>query len=278
MSINISHANLRFASNNPQELAKLSPAQRDYVLDNLGDLLDAGNEINVSRPDGNGNEPVITLQTAELKQQLSADPTLTYKVQTHYHGDIRPAPEYSDRNTILDAMKRIWDKDRTTVFVLPQTNVFGAATGSEPVPTQLGYKAWNNVSDESGTTRDALLEAGLDPDRVSDRTVSAHSSGGYPLSRVMAATANDPENVKIDANRILIMDTVRGALSDDRIPQWWHERHPDTITYIDATNGMREWTKDEAESFGWNYQLAKDHFDAVRSFFDYRGQNFGTLD
>lgn len=257
------------ARHNRKVLASLSPAQRSYVQENYGKLLEQGRLLDVSTPGGNGNQPVLTLQRAELAAALASDPALTFSVHTHYHGDIRPEnPEFLDKSTIVDAMEREWKTDPGTVFVLPQTTVFGNATGSKPVGAQFGVKAWKKVSDERETTRSALRAAGLDPDRVSRFTVSAHSSGGYPLTRVMAATAKDADHPRIQADNILIIDTVRGDFADGQAPLWWKEHRPGTCTYIDAT--MHAFTPEQSVAYGWNYFKAADHFEAVQRFFDYR--------
>src|ERR1700733_172778 len=115
-------------------ISSLSPAQRTYVTDNLGDLLNNGIRLDVSTPSGNGHEPVLVLQDERLHDMLAKNPSLKFNVQTHYHGDIWPdKPEFQDKNTIVDAMKRLWQKDVTSVFVLPQTKVFGDAKGTTPV-------------------------------------------------------------------------------------------------------------------------------------------------
>jgi hypothetical protein len=269
------------------ELAHLGPAQRQYVSDNFGALLDHGARLGVSMPEGNGGQPVLTLQDGRLQQMLADNPDLRYNVHTHYHGAILPKnPKTFDKNTVANSMASMWQKDPTHVFVLPQTQVFGAAKDDQPIGNQWGHAAWSNVSNEKTTTEDALAEAGLDPTRAGSKTVSGHSAGGYPLADVMASTAHDPSHPTMDADHILILDTVRGDMApvqgldgdevshDNSVPDWWRTNHPGAITYVDGI--MHSFSPSEAGNFGWNEvtippsgDVAKDHFDAVQSYLTY---------
>ena len=253
-------------------LEALSPAQRAYVQENFASLLDAGASISVSRPAGNGGQPVLTLLSPAMTAALRDGSATSYNVQTHYHGDIWPGnPTFQDKATVVDAIARMWAHDPTLVMVMPQTVAFGAATGTTPVGPQHGLAAFANAVDQRQATHEALATAGLDPDRAASRTLSGHSSGGYPVAHLMAATAHDPTHPAIEADRIILLDTVRGELSHDDVVQWFRQHRPGTVTYVDAQAGMRLWTRDQALSFGWGYQLSKDHFDAVHRWLGFRG-------
>lgn len=251
---------------NSRALAQLSPAQQQYVKENYEALLSSGVRLSISRPDGNGGAPVLTFMDGGLTQRLAQNPNLTYSVQTHYHGDIDPGNErYYDKSTVVDAMRERFGRDPNAVFVMPQTSVFAAANGRYPVGQQLGYRAWGNVSNEATTTRDALVAAGLDPRKASEFTVSGHSSGGYPVSHVLAATAQDPQHPAIWANRVLLLDTVHGSITP-AVGNWWGTHRPGAVTVV---HGSYPWS--DASRYGWRSLDAgyRQHLNAVRSFFNY---------
>ncbi len=148
----------------------------------FGDLAARGGRVLVTTSAGNGGKPVAVVLPAGF------DPSRPARVQTHYHGDRTSSAEPDGYTT--QAILELGRADPQQVFVLPEAR---AKVGASPTD-------WTNVQSQARTTDDALAAAGVT--RVSERTVSAHSSGGRALARALGSEGG------LSADRVVLLDCL----------------------------------------------------------------------
>lgn len=139
--------------------------------------------LTVTTSAGNGAAPVLALVPPGF------DATKPATVQTHYHGDLTSvaAPNGSHTGNI----KEQFGKDPQRLWVLPEAQGNVGAAGTN----------WNNVADQSRTTRDALAAVGVTPADGSQYVVSAHSAGGRALAAAMKTGT-------LQADQLVLLDCL----------------------------------------------------------------------
>jgi hypothetical protein len=238
-------ASLR-ASRDPgqQRLANtIANARRAYA-----DTLAAGGRVVVSTSAANGGQPVLTLVPPGF------DPSKPARVHTHYHGwnsTVADAPGHGTRRT--ENMQAIGARDPQTLFVLPEcSNAPTRGAGQ-------GYRAdWSNVRDQATTTDDALRAAGVDPGRVDEHVVSAHSAGGKALQFAMQ---HHPDGSGLRADRLQLFDCFYGNW-DQAVRDWAGTANGSRaarVEYFHGTNdNPRGLSGGLQRAFGDRYRFASD--------------------
>ncbi|MDP2274223.1 MAG: hypothetical protein Q8K32_25995 [Archangium sp.] len=117
------------------------------------------------------------------------DPAKPVTVQTHFHGDATSIAAAAGPHT--GNIKEQLLRDPQRVWVLPE------AKGN----VGLGNTNWNNVKDQSGTTRDALAGAGVIETSATTYVVSAHSSGGRAIAAAMTSGT-------LQADQLVLLDCL----------------------------------------------------------------------
>ena len=214
-------AALRRGNATQQRLANtISNAKRSFA-----DHIAAGGRVVVTSSAGNGGQPVLTLVPPGF------DPSKPARVHTHYHGwnsTVADGRNHSTRR--LENMRAAQTADPQTVFVLPECQ-------SAPLRgTGSNYQTdWSNVKNQAQTTDDALAAAGVDPGRVREHVVSAHSGGGKALHYTMAA---HPDGSGLRADRLQLFDCCYGDW-DQAMRDWAttaNGRRASAVTFYHGTN------------------------------------------
>lgn len=252
-------AALRRGSATQQRLANTIQSARRSFADHIA----AGGRVVVTTSAGNGGQPVLTLVPPGF------DPSQPARVHTHYHGwnsTVADGKNHSTRR--LENMRAAQASDPQTVFVLPECQ-------SAPLRgTGSNYQTdWSNVKDQAQTTDAALAAAGVDPARVREHVLSAHSGGGKALHFAMAA---HPDGSGLRADRLQLFDCCYGDW--DRAMRSWastsNGRRASSVDFYHGTNDQpavleRNFRRAFGDRFGFvrvgshNATVAR-HLDAVR--------------
>ena len=107
--------------------------------------------LTVSKCAGNGDAPVLTIQSAQFDYGKSAI------VHTHYHGFFTSVGRKEGAHTANIKAHLVSDPQR--VFVLPESRL----------PDAVENTYWSNATDQARTTRDAIAAVGIE--NISKRIV-----------------------------------------------------------------------------------------------------------
>jgi hypothetical protein len=168
------------------------PNMRKTILEAINTYIDELAQaepirLTVSKCSGNGDAPVLTIQSAKFDY---GQPAI---IHTHYHGFYTSVGRHEDPHKHKGAdtanIKAHLADDPQRVFVLPECGAFYANERTN----------WSNATDQARTTRDAIAAMGIE--NIEQKIVSAHSAGGEPLSRLLRSQ-------KLDADEVRMLDCL----------------------------------------------------------------------
>lgn len=189
----------------PANIRKVIFEAISTYLDELGQVDPI--RLTVSKSAGNGNAPILTIQSGAFDSNKPAI------VHTHYHGFFTRVGGLGGPHTAN--IKAHLSDDPQRVFVLPECEDI----------TPAGETKWLNAKDQRRTTRDAISAMGIE--HVERKVVSAHSGAGEPLSRFL-------RNKTLEADEIRMLDCLYGPDWPTITEKWMHDNPTCSVQIVIA--------------------------------------------